>query len=81
VPDVEGLIEELDQEDQDKQMLYKLMGDYVLSLPPEMQAQLDLVRQQDPQKYELIVRQMIGGGDQNGMPSMQAAPDGSGQQV
>lgn len=81
VPDAQELIDELEQDQNDKQVMYKMMADYVQGLPPEVQAQLEVVRQSDPEQYEMQVKQMIMGGGQIAMPPMPGGPSDMQQQV
>ncbi len=84
VPDVDGLLDEQEQQEtmaQNTEILYRLMEMFVLSLPPDMQSQLEALRELDPKQYELQVKQMIMGGGMNGMPGVQATADGGAQQV
>jgi hypothetical protein len=47
---------------QGQQVQYEQMAQFVESLPPEQQAQLEQLRQQNPTQYEQVVLQMMGGG-------------------
>ena len=80
VPDIEGLLKDIDAQDEDKLLLYMMMAQYVASLPPEIQAQLEQLRQTNPEQYETTVKQLIlqttGGEAQNGLQNMPVATDG-----
>ncbi len=86
VPDVEKLMDELDEKDENKQLLYMLMARFVESLPPDVKAELEVYQQKEPEKYEQIIKQMItgeltNGGNPNDVQNMQPAADGSQQPV
>lgn len=86
VPDVQSLIDELDQEEQqaqngEKELLYELMARFVDTLPPEQQAQIKAMK--DPEQMEAIVKQLImqQGGMDGGMSGVQQPVIHSQQQV
>jgi hypothetical protein len=86
IPKKQELIEKLQEQIQQAQMMeqkqaqYEQMAQFVESLPPEQQAQLEMMRQSDPEGYEQTVMQMMGGG-QGAMPPMQQQPNGVQQQI
>ncbi len=59
VPKTQELIEEIQQQDIDKQVLYELMARYFASLPPNVQGQLQSL---SPEQMEAQIKQMIMGG-------------------
>lgn len=84
VPEIQELIDEMEEmeaDQSDKQVLYKLMADYIQGLPLEVQAQLETIRQDNPEAFEAQVKQMIMGGDQGEVPGMQPTAYGSQQQI
>ena len=67
INDKQALIDELKGTQQDNNLLYQYMGQFVRSLPPEVQNQLEQLRQKNPQEFESQVKQMMSqGGDMNG---------------
>ncbi|MHC1722744.1 MAG: hypothetical protein AB9836_06015 [Aminipila sp.] len=61
------LIDARQEQQNDKELLYKLMADYVQSLEPQVKAQLQQLLQSDPAAYEDQIKQLILGGEQNEM--------------
>ena len=57
------------------------MAMYIQSLPPEMQAQLETLRELDPMQYEKQIKQMMLGGGEIGVPGVPAVIDGGQQQI
>jgi len=80
IPKKQELIDEIDRQDEDRQILYKLMARFVESLPPEIQLRLETLRQRNPEQYETAVKKLIGG-IPDGVPGVQNAADGGGEQV
>lgn len=78
IPKKQELIEEMQGQDTDKQVLYKLMADYMQTLSPEVQAQLQGL---PPDQMEVQLKQMIMGGGNTGQqgtitsPGMAAVPE------
>jgi len=82
IPNRQGLIEDIKRTMTDNQFIYAQMAQFVESLPPEQQMQLEQLRQTNPDQYEQAVKQMMmqgGGGD--AMPGMQPAPYGGQQPI
>lgn len=80
IPDKQKLIDSRQQQIQDQTFVYEQMAKWIEQQPPYVQAQLEQLRQKNPQEYEQMIKKMMGG-NQNGMPSMQTGLNGSGQQV
>jgi hypothetical protein len=64
INDKQGLIDELKSMQQDNNLLYQQMDKFLQTLPPEMQAQLEELRQKDPQAFEQQVKQLMMQSDQ-----------------
>jgi hypothetical protein len=56
IPMKDKLLQEIASMDTDKQLLFKVMGDYVQNLPPEIQAQIQAMK---PEEMECKVKQMM----------------------
>lgn len=66
IPMKDRLLQDIQSQDLDKQLMVKIMADYVEGLPPEMQAQIQAMK---PEEMESQVKQMIlqeQGGTSNG---------------
>lgn len=74
---IDKIQEQIDQANmlQNKQAQFERMAQFVQSLPPEVQAELEQLRQTDPMGYEQAVIEMMGGGG-SGMPGMQSTVNG-----
>jgi hypothetical protein len=66
IPDKDGLIRELEQQELleqaqygDKQLLYELMARFVETLPPEAQDQLNEMLQNDPEQAERQIKTLL----------------------
>lgn len=60
IPDRQGLIDARNGEElMDKEIMYALMANFVDSLSPEAQSRLNLLQQNEPDKYEQTVKQLI----------------------
>jgi len=81
IPKKQELINDIEGQDTDKQVLYTLMADFVQTLPMEIQAQLNMLMESDPEKYENTVKQMILGGGQDEMQPMQQPTNYSEQPI
>jgi hypothetical protein len=64
INDKQGLIDELKSMQQDNTLLYQQMDKFLQTLPPDMQAQLEELRQKDPQAFEQQVKQLMMQSDQ-----------------
>lgn len=69
IPKKQELIDELQAQNQDQQFMFEQMAKFVDTLPPQIQQQLEQLRQKDPQEYENTVKQMMS--QQGQMPDMQ----------
>ena len=68
IPDRQGLIDDRESEErrreaEDKQFMYELMGskleEILPTLPPETQNELKMLQRNEPDNYEMQVRQLI----------------------
>jgi hypothetical protein len=72
IPNRQGLIEDIKRTMTDNQFMYAQMAQFVESLPPEQQMQLEQLRQTNPDQYEQAVKQMMmQGGGAGAMPGAQ----------
>jgi hypothetical protein len=68
IPKKQELIDEINQTQQDNNLLYEQMAQFIQNLPPQIQQQLEALRQKNPQEYENQVKQLMSqqGGNQIG---------------
>jgi hypothetical protein len=78
IPDKEGLIDEIEEQEQkslmqqnDKQFIYEIMARFIETLPPETKAQIKSIK--DPLQMESQVKQMMMQQPQQQEPSNEAA--------
>lgn len=59
IADRQGLLNETMVQQQDKDLLYAMMAQFVQSLPPDVQQSLVEVQHNDPEAYESTIKQMM----------------------